>query len=44
MIWILSFILCALLALGTLMIMFPELMLPFVDKRWRSHSHYYRNY
>jgi hypothetical protein len=43
MVFILSFVLCAVLALATLMIMFPQLALPFVERHWQVESQY-RNY
>jgi hypothetical protein len=43
MIWILSFFLCALLTLATLMIMFPQLLLPLVERHWQISSQH-RNY
>jgi hypothetical protein len=44
MVWILSFSLCAVLLIGILMLVFPELALPLVASNWRRQSGYRNDY
>lgn len=40
MVWLLSLALCLMLLLGMLMLLFPQLVLPFVADHWRRGVHY----